>query len=58
MRMTEDDFVKRGYEDRIKGEGITGRPPVKWTNRVNEYWREMANEVMNILRGGAGPGKI
>lgn len=36
MRMTEDDFVKRGYEGKIKGEGITGRPPVKLTNRVNE----------------------
>ena len=40
MRMNEGDFTKRGYESTTKGMGVRGRPPVKWINRVEEYWRE------------------
>lgn len=38
-RRNEDDFVKTVNEGRVEGEGIKGRPPVKWINRVDEYWR-------------------
>ncbi len=40
MRMNECDFTERVYESRIEGTGVKGRPPVKWINRVEEYWRE------------------
>ncbi len=40
MRMNECDFAKRVYESKIEGRGVRGRPPVKWINRVEEYWSE------------------
>ncbi len=40
MSMNERDFTKMVYESRIEGRGVRGRPPVKWINRVEEYWRE------------------
>ncbi len=40
MRMDECDFTKRVYESTTEGKGVRGRPPVKWINRVEEYWRE------------------
>ncbi len=40
MRMNECDCTKRVYESMIEGKGVRGRPPVKWINRVEEYWRE------------------
>ncbi len=42
MRMNECDFTKRVYESTIEGRGVRGRPPVKWINRVEGYWRERA----------------
>ncbi len=42
MRMNECDFTKRIYESTIDGRGVRGWPPVKWINRVEEYWRERA----------------
>ncbi len=39
-RMNECDFTKRVYESTTEGRGVRGRPPVKWINRVEEYWRE------------------
>ncbi len=40
MRMNECDFTKRVYESTIEGRGVRGRPPVKWINTVEKYWRE------------------
>ncbi len=40
MRMNECAFTKRVYESTTEGRGVRGRPPVKWINRVEEYWRE------------------
>ncbi len=40
LRMNECDFTKRVYECTIEGRGVRGRPPVKWINRLEEYWRE------------------
>ncbi len=40
MRMNECAFTKRVYESRIGRRGARGRPPIKWINRVEEYWRE------------------
>ncbi len=37
--MNECDFTKSVYESTIEGRGVRGRPPVKWINRVEEYWR-------------------
>ncbi len=31
--------MKRVYESTIEGRGVRGRPPGKWINRVEEYWR-------------------
>ncbi len=31
---------KKVCEGRIKGDGVRERPPVKWINRVSEYWSE------------------
>ncbi len=42
MRVNECDFAKRVYESTIEERRIRGRPPVKWINRVEEYWRERA----------------
>ncbi len=42
MRMNACDFSKRVYESTIEGRGARERPPVKWINRVEEYWRERA----------------
>ncbi len=56
MRMNECDFTKRVYESTIEGRGVRGRPPVKWTNRVEEYWRERAGgrgmECEEVYRAG------
>ncbi len=41
MRMNECEFTKRVFESTIEGRGVRGRPPVKWINRVEEYWREL-----------------
>ena len=30
---------KEVYESEVRGEGVRGRPPVKWINRVDEYLR-------------------
>jgi len=38
--MNENEFVKRVYKSEIEGQSIRGRPPVKWINRVDKYWRE------------------
>ncbi len=38
---------KRVYESLTEGRGVRGRLPVKWINRVEEYWRESGQE-----RGG------
>ncbi len=51
MRMNECYFTKRAYESTIEGRGVRGRPPVKWINRVEVYWRE--KEVWSVLRGRA-----
>ncbi len=41
MRMNECDFTKRVlFESTIEVRRVRGRPPVKWINRVEEYWRE------------------
>ncbi len=40
MRMNECNFTKKVYESTIGGRGVRGRPPVKYINRVEEYWRE------------------
>ncbi len=53
MRMNECDFTKRVYESTIEGKGVRGKPPVKWINRVEEYWREQVGEVWNALRENA-----
>ncbi len=39
------DFTKRVYESTIEGRGVRGRPPVKWINRVAEYWIETAGGI-------------
>ncbi len=44
MRMNECDFTKMVYESAVEVGGVRGRPPVKWINRVEEYWRERAGE--------------
>lgn len=53
--MNEDDFVKRVYEGRTEGlgweEGVRGRPPVKWINKVDKYWKErVVGEGSSVLR--------
>ncbi len=54
MRMNEFDFTKKVFESIIEGRGVRGRPPVKWINRVEEYWRGRgAGEVWNALRKSA-----
>lgn len=46
MKTNEYDFTKKVYESTTEGRGVRGRgergvyPPVKWINRVEEYWRE------------------
>ncbi len=40
MRINECDFTKWVIKSRIEGRGISGRLPVKWIDRVEEYWRE------------------
>ncbi len=42
VRMNECEFTERVYESTIEGRGVRGKPPVKWINRVEEYWRERA----------------
>ncbi len=39
----------------IEGGGVSGRPPVKWIDRVEEYWRERerVGEVWKALRESA-----
>ncbi len=39
-RMNECDFTKSVYGSTIEGREVRERPPVKWINRVEEYWRE------------------
>ncbi len=50
MRMNECGFTYRVYESMIEGRGVWGRPPVKWINKVEEYWREreLAGEVCKL----------
>ncbi len=38
--MNEYDCTKKVNESTIEGRRVRGRPPVKWINRVEEYWRE------------------
>jgi len=40
VRMNENEFVKRVYKSKIEGPSVRGRPPVKWINRVDDYWRD------------------
>ncbi len=40
MRMSECDFTKSIHESTTEGRGVRGRPPEKWINRVEEYWRK------------------
>lgn len=56
--MSEDDFAKRVHESQVQGNGIRGRSPVKWINRVKEYWseRELAGKGLNVWSGSAGTG--
>ncbi len=46
MRMNECDFTKRVSESTTEGRGVRGRPPVKWINRMEEYWRERERESL------------
>lgn len=46
------------YGDRIEGEGVMGRPPVKWINRVGQYGRKLVDEVLNVVWGSARTGKV
>ncbi len=50
MRMNECEFQEKVYESTIKGRGVRGRPPVKWINSVEEYWRGRERERV----GGKG----
>lgn len=34
----ENEFIMRVYEGKTEGGGVKGRSPVKWVNRVWEYW--------------------
>ncbi len=45
----------RVYESTTEGGGVRGRPPVKWINRVEEYWRERewVGKVWTALRESA-----
>ncbi len=47
MKVSECYITKRVYESTIEGRRVRGRPPVKWRNGVEEYWKE---------RGGTGEG--
>ncbi len=47
------EFTKKVYKSEIKGPGVRGRPPVKWSNRVEEYM----NERVAIGRGGLHHGR-
>ncbi len=38
--MNECNFTKRVYESTTERREVRGRPPVKWINKVEEYWRE------------------
>lgn len=40
----------RAYEGRTGGRDIRRRPPVKQTDRRDEYWRELGGEKLNMLR--------
>ncbi len=58
MRMEENAFVKSVYEGRIEGGGVRGRPPVKWINKVSEYWSKRVGVAgLNVLRGSAKTGR-
>ena len=50
-RMQKEDLAKRLYNSEIEGIGVRGRPPVRWMNRVEEYYRERNGRGMNGLRG-------
>ncbi|MCP5003018.1 MAG: hypothetical protein GY941_03575 [Planctomycetes bacterium] len=39
-RMQGEEFTKKVYKSEIEGPGVRGRPPVKWSNRVEEYMNE------------------
>ena len=43
----QGDVCKEVYESGVRGEGVRGRPPVKWINRVDEYLRERGVRGLN-----------
>lgn len=47
------------YEGKIKGENLKGRPPVKFTHRMDIYCREkVAREKLNVLSGNRRMKKV
>ena len=45
MRISEDCFAKRVYESSNEGGGVRGRPPMKWIDKEDEYWRERSSRL-------------
>lgn len=50
--------LERVHEDRSEGWGVRGKPPMKYVTSVDEYRRDLAGEVLNMLRGSARTGNI
>ena len=50
-RMQKENLAKRVYNSEIEGRGVRGRPPVRWTRRVEEYYNERNGRGINGLQG-------
>lgn len=49
-RMQNGDFMKRVYESQIRGQGVAGRPPIKWINRTEEYLKRGERVCVNDVK--------
>lgn len=58
MIKMDDYFVKRMFMGSIEERGVKGRPPVKWINRVDEYWRKVVDWELKVLKRIPEQGKL
>lgn len=54
IRLTEDDCGV--YKARFR-ERVIRRPPVKWIYRIDEYWKKLTSEELNVMRRSERIGK-
>ncbi len=48
-RMEESKRTRSVYVSEIEGGNVRGRPPVKWSDRVQEYVRKMSERSLRNL---------